>query len=73
MSQAFTIGRYEVQVPLGEGAMGNEGFILYDSVGRIIKRGRCSNSIEVSDIPAGIYYLTIVDLPFSKTLKMVKR
>ena len=53
--------------------MGNEVFILYDSVGRIIKRGRCSNSIEVSDIPAGIYYLTIVDLSFRKTLKMVKK
>lgn len=52
--------------------LGNEVFILYDSVGRIIKRGKCSNFMEVSDIPAGIYYLTIEDLNSRKTHKLVK-
>jgi hypothetical protein len=52
---------------------GNELFILHDCVGRIIMDGRCSNPIIVSDIPAGIYYLTIVNNPIRNTHKLVKK
>ncbi len=56
-----------------ENLLGDEYFIIYDSLGRNIIEGKCSGTIKIPETKSGIYYLTILNNTNQTTYKLIKR
>ena len=56
-----------------ENLLGDECFIIHDSLGRNITEGKCSGNIKLPETKSGIYYLTILNNRNQTTYKLVKR
>jgi len=56
-----------------ENLLGDEYFIIYDSLGRNIIEGKCSGTIKIPETKSGIYYLTILNNNNQTTYKLIKR
>ena len=56
-----------------ENLLGDEYFIIYDTLGRNITEGKCSGSIKTPETKSGIYYLTILNNNNQTTYKLIKR
>ena len=53
--------------------LGDEYFIIYDTLGRNIIEGKCSGTIKIPETKSGIYYLTILNNNNQTTYKLIKR
>ena len=56
-----------------ENLLGDEYFIIYDSLGRNVIEGKCSGTIKIPETKSGIYYLTILNSTNQTTYKLIKR
>ena len=53
--------------------VGDEYFIIYDTLGRNVIEGKCSGTIKIPETKSGIYYLTILNNINQTTYKLIKR
>jgi len=56
-----------------ENLLGDEYFIIYDTLGRNVIEGKCSGTIKIPETKSGIYYLTILNNKNQTTYKLIKR
>ena len=56
-----------------EHMLGNEYFIIYDSLGRNVIEGKYNGPIKIPETIPGIYYLTILNNTNQTTFKLIKR
>ncbi|TPV33279.1 T9SS type A sorting domain-containing protein [Paucihalobacter ruber] len=53
--------------------LGDEYFIIYDSLGRSIIEGKCFETVRIPETKSGIYYLTIGNNTNQATYKLIKK
>ena len=56
-----------------ENLLGNEYYIIYDSLGRNVIEGKCLGTLKIPDTKSGIFYLTILNNTNQTTFKLIKR